>query len=82
MMDRYEREELAELHLRVIHTTVEATVALYRSPIEMGEWTRTAQAETEARREFWEALYRLEMADGPKNPVDVSTLRRRLPRQK
>jgi len=81
-MDRYEREELAELHLRVIHTTVEATIALYRSPISMETWQSTATAETEARREFWEALYRLEMADGPHNPVDTSTLKRRLPKSR
>lgn len=82
MMDRYEREELAELILRVISTTVEATTALYTLPLSMQDWHRTAQAETEARREMWEALYRLEMADGARNPVDQSQLKRRLPRQR
>lgn len=82
MMDRYEREELAELLLRVIATTVEATTALYTLPLDMHQWQETARAETDARRELWEALYRLEMEDGPRNPVDNSTLKRRLPRSR
>lgn len=81
-MDRYEREELAELHLRVIHTTVAATLALYAMPLDMREWQVTAEAELTARREFWEALYRLEMADGPKGSGDSRALAKRLPKQR
>lgn len=63
MMDRYEREELAELILRVINTTREACTALYALPADMAAWSTTAAKEADARRECWEALYRLEVAD-------------------
>lgn len=68
-MDRYEREELAELFLRVVRTTVEATSALYTVPLSMAEWSRSADNEKDARREFWEALYRLEVEDTPQKPL-------------
>jgi len=79
-MDRYEREELAELILRVIATTREATTALFSMPADMAAWSRTADAESTARRELWQALYRLEMADGPKGIADQRSLDRRLPK--
>lgn len=67
-MNRFEREELAELILRAISTGREEQTALLTVPCDMGEWTRTADAASDARRELWKALYAMEIEEAEGSP--------------
>lgn len=81
-MNHQQATELAELHLRVIATTVEATHALYRNPLDMGEMARTADNEQDARREFWQALYSVEKQDAATGYGNVRTVASRAPKRR
>lgn len=68
-MDRYERDELAQLIVDWVRAAVEAAAALYEEPLDMSEWVATADREQNARRECWEALFRLPIQEksGPQH---------------
>lgn len=62
-MNRFERDELGTLFLRAIQAARDESAVLYATTLDMGEWTRTADTASTARREFWECLLRIEIQD-------------------
>jgi hypothetical protein len=84
-MNRFEREELAELMLRALATRWDESASFHARQPDMGEWVRTAESSKEATRELWEALYRIEIqeiADTPQKGVGLPARRKGLPQQR
>jgi hypothetical protein len=85
VVNRFEREELAELILRTVQMARDEQTALLAVPPDMGKWVETAEASKNATRELWEALYRIEIQeadDSPKKGVSLPARQHRFPQQR
>jgi hypothetical protein len=62
-MNRFERDELAELIVRAMTAARDETAALYAVPLDMSSMVDTADIAKEAARELWQALFRLDLQE-------------------
>jgi hypothetical protein len=62
-MNRFERDELAELISKALAASREEVASLYAVPLDMGGMVGAADIAREAIREVWQALFRLDLQE-------------------
>jgi hypothetical protein len=70
-VNRFERDELAQLITVAVAARGEEVAALYAVPLDMGAMVKTADFSRDAVREVWQALFRLKIEETDHVPQRV-----------